>query len=132
MQKQNLDQLKFPNGRSVKRAKQDAKKHVREQKIPLNQALNQIASEYGGFTTWEKAMTQLSSKGSVNAYSKSEVMPDYFDQWLERSVIGEEDSFLEGMTQALDPSIRESLKSLHYEGFPEEILADFAHQMSKD
>lgn len=131
MQKQNLDQLTFPNGRSVKRAKQDAKKRVRDQKIPLNQALDRISSEYGDFPTWEKAMTALQNERSITDKSTPKSMTSHFDQWLVSAVQGNEDSVLEGMSQALDPEIRSSLESLHDEGFPEEILADFAHQMSK-
>ncbi|MDC9514214.1 hypothetical protein PSH47_14975 [Pseudoalteromonas sp. CST5] len=62
---------------------------------------------------------------------KEEVIESYFDTWLSRAVAGKEDSVLEGMTQALDPEIRSSMESLHDEGFDDEILADFAHQMSK-
>lgn len=55
-----------------------------------------------------------------------------FDEWLMDAVMGvKEDSVLTGMFQALDPEIRESMMSLYDEGFDEEILADFAHQMSK-
>ena len=131
MQKQNLDQLSFPNGRSVKRAKQDAKRFARGQKIPLNQALDQIASDYGNFPSWEKAMNVLQNKGFINDKSEPEVIASHFDQWLKDAVTGSGGSVLEGMSQALDPKIRSSLESLHDEGFPEEILADFAHQMSK-
>lgn len=133
MQKQNLDQLTFPNGRSVKRAKQDAKKRAKDQKVSLNQALDRIASDYGNFPTWEKAMKVLQNKGSINDKSapKVIVIASHFDQWLKNAVTGSGGSVLEGMTQALDPKIRSSLESLHDEGFPEEILADFAHQMSK-
>lgn len=62
---------------------------------------------------------------------KEEVIETYFDTWLESAVMGNEDSVLEGMTQALDPEIRSSMESLYDEGFDDEILADFAHQMSK-
>ncbi|EGQ9765762.1 hypothetical protein ACLVXC_002482 [Vibrio alginolyticus] len=62
---------------------------------------------------------------------REEVIETYFDKWLKDAVMGEEDSVLTGMTQALAPEIRETMESLYDEGFDEEILADFAHQMSK-
>ncbi|MCK8077302.1 hypothetical protein MSG34_14130 [Vibrio sp. 1CM2L] len=62
---------------------------------------------------------------------KEEVIETYFDAWLESAVMGNEDSVLEGMTQALEPEVRSGMESLYDEGFDDEILADFAHQMSK-
>ena len=62
---------------------------------------------------------------------KEEVIKTYFDTWLESAVMGNEDSVLKGMTQALAPEISSSMESLYDEGFDDEILADFAHQMSK-
>lgn len=62
---------------------------------------------------------------------KEEFIESYFDQWLNDAVMGRDDSVLAGMTQALNPEIRESLESLYDEGFDDVILADFAHQMSK-
>lgn len=62
---------------------------------------------------------------------KEEVIETYFDEWLKNAVMGNEDSVLTGMTHALDPKISSTMESLYDEGFDEEILADFAHQMSK-
>ncbi len=62
---------------------------------------------------------------------KEEFLESYFDTWLSSAVAGNVDSVLEGMTQALEPEIRSTMESLHDEGFDDEILADFAHQMSK-
>lgn len=45
--------------------------------------------------------------------------------------MGNEDSALEGMAQAFEPEIRSDLKSLYYDGFGDEMLAYFAHQVSK-
>ena len=62
---------------------------------------------------------------------KAEIVDSYFDKWLNKAVMGGEDSVLNGMTQALNPEIRSSMESLYDEGFDDETLADFAHQMSK-
>ena len=62
---------------------------------------------------------------------KEEIVESYFDKWLNKAVTGDEDSVLYGMTQALNSEIRSSMESLYDESFGDEILADFAHQMSK-
>jgi len=62
---------------------------------------------------------------------KEEIVEASFNEWLKKAVMGEEDSVLNGMNQALNPEIRSAMKSLYDEGFDDEILADFAHQASK-
>ena len=44
--------FKLPSGRSVKRAKQDAKALSKIKKIPLHQALNEISKINGGTDSW--------------------------------------------------------------------------------
>lgn len=60
----NTDTLSFPSGRTVQRCRQDAKTLVQNSKtsdvpIPLNAALDKIASENGINQPWSKALQQL-------------------------------------------------------------------------
>lgn len=51
--------LKFPSGRTVKRAKQDAKALAKHKNIPLYQALNEVASANGSISNWEQALASI-------------------------------------------------------------------------
>lgn len=53
---------KFPSGRNVKRAKQDAKALARRKKIPLHQALDEIAKINGSVSNWSKALASLQNE----------------------------------------------------------------------
>jgi hypothetical protein len=60
----NIQQLKFPSGRTVARCKQDAKHLVKELKlsnssITLNEALNQVAVQNGLNVFWDKALKKI-------------------------------------------------------------------------
>ena len=54
-----INTLKFPSGRNVKRAKQDAKALAKRKKIPLHQALDEIAKINGSISNWSKALASL-------------------------------------------------------------------------
>ena len=51
--------LKFPSGRNVKRAKQDARALAKRNNIPLYQALDTIAEINGCASNWSKALLSL-------------------------------------------------------------------------
>lgn len=61
----NMDKLRFPSGRSVDQARQDAKTLSREAGIPLAQALDQVCSKNGMHQPWNSALASL--KASANA-----------------------------------------------------------------
>ena len=56
---------KFPSGRSVKRAKQDAKALAKRKNIPLHQALDEIAQINGSVKNWSKAVASLQNNQSL-------------------------------------------------------------------
>ena len=56
---------KFPSGRSVKRAKQDAKALAKRKKIPLHLALDEIAKINGSVSNWSKALASLQNDQSL-------------------------------------------------------------------
>ncbi|HCM0780003.1 TPA: hypothetical protein N2777_001637 [Vibrio parahaemolyticus] len=60
----DIDSLKFPSGRTVKRCKDDAKKLRKQSKtsgeyLSYNKALNQVASDNGINMLWDKAIDHL-------------------------------------------------------------------------
>lgn len=55
----SINTLKFPSGRNVKRAKQDAKALARSKKIPHHQALDEVAKANGCTSNWEQALASL-------------------------------------------------------------------------
>ncbi len=61
----NAISLKFPNGRSVRRLKQDAKKLSKVKNIPLHQALDITATNNGISGGWNIAMIQLKLKSKA-------------------------------------------------------------------
>ena len=63
---------------------------------------------------------------------KEKIVESYFRRRIHSAVLGETDSVLTGMTQLLDSEIMNSIERLADEGFEDEILADYAHQMSKN
>lgn len=56
--------LKFPSGRNVKRAKQDARALAKQKQIPLHQALDEIAKINGSTGSWSKALASLQGNKS--------------------------------------------------------------------
>ena len=59
----NYQELRFPSGRSVERARQDAKRLAREKNIPLNEALDHVCLENGGTPPWASALAELRTTG---------------------------------------------------------------------
>jgi hypothetical protein len=53
------DSWKFPSGRSVGNCRKDAKRLARQEKIPLNEALDRIASANGTSLPWPRALLIL-------------------------------------------------------------------------
>lgn len=51
--------MKFPSGRNIKRAKQDAKALAKKQKISLHLALNETARINGGVGNWNESLSVL-------------------------------------------------------------------------
>ncbi len=68
------DLLKFPSGRNVKRLKQDAKEISRRLKIPLHQALNEIAKLNGSNLDWSQTINALQCQ-SVNSKNIIHIRP---------------------------------------------------------
>lgn len=54
-----INTLKFPSGRNVKRAKQDAKALAKREKIPLHHALDEIAKANGSTSNWSQSLASL-------------------------------------------------------------------------
>ena len=59
----NVEELRFPSGRSVERARQDAKRLSKDKGIPLKEALDQVCAEHGSTPPWERALEDLKSTG---------------------------------------------------------------------
>lgn len=59
------DTPKFPSGRSVKRAKQDAKALAKRKNIPLHQALDEVAKINGSVKNWSKAVASIQNNQSL-------------------------------------------------------------------
>lgn len=55
----NTREQRFPSGRSISRAKQDAKALAKKQQIPLHQALDVVAHEHGFPLGWEAAVQSI-------------------------------------------------------------------------
>jgi hypothetical protein len=66
-----LDLLLFPSGRSVGNCRKDAKRLSRANGIPLNQALDRVASENGVALPWAKAMVLLQQGELISVPSAS-------------------------------------------------------------
>lgn len=65
----SVNTLKFPSGRNVNRAKQDAKALAKRKQIPLHLALDEIAEINGSTANWSKALASLqSNESSPNIY----------------------------------------------------------------
>jgi hypothetical protein len=60
-----FENLKFPSGRPVKSARQDAKKLSREKNIPYSQALDIVCQSNGVDLPWAKAISQLTEQATV-------------------------------------------------------------------
>lgn len=61
--------LKFPSGRNIKRAKQDARALAKQKDIPLHQALDEIAKINGCASNWSKAIVSLQSNQPLSDIS---------------------------------------------------------------
>lgn len=59
-----INALKFPSGRNVNRAKQDAKALAKRKQIPLHLALDEIAKINGSAGNWSQAIANLQSNKS--------------------------------------------------------------------
>lgn len=72
----NTKKLIFPSGRSVERAKADAKALAKLKSIPLYEAQDQIAKTNGLFMSWKDALKQLKSTNtkSINKFSTDELL----------------------------------------------------------
>jgi len=61
----NIDQLKFPSGRSVGNCRKDAKRQAGASSIPLHQALDEVARKNGADKAWHHALNDLQTQISV-------------------------------------------------------------------
>lgn len=59
----NLDDLRFPSGRTVSQAKKDASRLSRKEGITHTQALDRVCEENGCSPPWQKAMEELKTSG---------------------------------------------------------------------
>ena len=66
---------KFPSGRSVKRAKQDAKVLAKRKKIPLHLALDEIAKINGSVSNWSMALASLQNDQSLPSTMFTQQLP---------------------------------------------------------
>lgn len=64
------DSWKFPSGRSVGNCRKDAKRLARQEKIPLNEALDRIASANGTPLQWPRALSILEGQSQSSTHMK--------------------------------------------------------------
>lgn len=64
------DSWKFPSGRSVANCRKDAKRLARQEKIPLNEALDRIASANGILLPWARALSILEGQSRSSKHEK--------------------------------------------------------------
>lgn len=69
-----VNQLVFPNGRSVSQTKKDARRLKNQSNISLTEALNQCARNNGIDLNWDKAIEALKEAQSIPASSLSRLL----------------------------------------------------------